>query len=189
MKAMILALVAFAAAPLAAGQLTSLADTARKTEDSKSKPAPTFTARDLVGVEWIITREGYVEYAGARADIAQYRKTHQAIHTKLYDASRTVRTLMDLSTPLSSDPAIVDILYRHSMNAKEYLRREQAIINATAWSRGPLPPTIKSRPIRAGNVDFIKNNAAFVRAQTALYDKTEGPSGPWFNAPRFVQQP
>ncbi len=191
-------LLVLAAAPVSAGQLTSLADTARKTEESKAKseeerkattPPPSFTAKDLVGVEWIITREGYEEYAGARADIAQFRRTHQPLHTKLYDASRTVRTLMDLSTPLSSDPGLVDILYKHGLTSKEYLRREQAILNATAWSKRPLPPSIKKRPIRVGNVDFIKNNDAFVRAQAGRYEKTEGPGGPWFNLPRFVEQP
>jgi hypothetical protein len=189
MKSIMLALIVLTATQLEGEQLTSLGDTARKTGESKSKPTPTFTAKDLVGVEWIITREGYEEYAGARADIAQFRRTHPALHTKLYDASRTVRTLMDLSSPLSADPAIVDILYRHSLNSKEYLRREQAILNATAWAKGPLPPTLKNRPIRVGNVDFIKANAAFVKAQTARYEKTEGPNGPWFNMPRFVQQP
>ena len=191
-------LILLAAVPASAGQLTSLADTARKTEEKNKQaeeerkatnPAPSFTAKDLIGVEWIITREGYEEYAGARADIAQFRRTHQPLNTKLYDASRTVRTLLDLSTPLSSDPALVDILYKHGLTSKEYLRREQAILNATAWAKRPLPPTLKNRPIRVGNVDFIKNNDAYVRAQAARYEKTEGPGGPWFNMPRFVEQP
>jgi hypothetical protein len=197
-KHALLGLILLAMVPLEAAQLTSLADTARKTEDSKTKseearkataPAPSFTARDLIGVEWIITREGYEQYASARGEIAQYRRTHQALHTKLFDASRTVRTLMDLSSPLSSDPAVVDILTRHALTSKEYLRREQAIINATAWSKRPLPPTVKNRPIRTGNVDFIKANDSFVRAQAAKYEKSEGPTGPWFNMPRFVEQP
>src|SRR5262249_10109956 len=108
----------------------------------------------------------------------------------LYDASRYVRTLLDLATPLSSDPAIVDTLYRHGLNSKEYLRREQAILNATAWSKRPvLPQSITNRPIRASNVDFIKNNAPFIRTPSALYETTEGPAGAWFNIQRFVQQP
>ena len=192
-------LVALVALPLEAAQLTSLADTARKNEENRAKAeearkagdaGPTFTAKDLIGVEWIITREGYEEYAGARADLAALRRKNQTLNTRLYDASRYVRTLQDLSTPLSADPAIVDILYRHGLNSKEYLRREQAILNATAWSKRPvMPQSITNRPIRASNVDFIKNNASFIRMQSALYEKTEGPAGPWFNMPRFVQQP
>ena len=192
-------LVALSALPLEAGQLTSLADTARKNEENRAKAeearktgdaGPTFTAKDLIGVEWIITREGYEEYAGARADLAALRRKNQTLNTRLYDASRYVRTLQDLSTPLSSDPAIVDILYRHGLNSKEYLRREQAILNATAWSkRAVMPQSIADRPIRASNVDFIKSNSSFIRTQSALYEKTEGPAGPWFNIQRFVQQP
>ncbi len=192
-------LVVLTALPVEAGQLTSLADTAKKNEENRAKAeearktgdsAPSFTAKDLIGVEWIITREGYEEYAGARADLAALRRKNTPLNTRLYDASRYVRTLQDLSTPLSSDPAIVDILYRHGMNSKEYLRREQAILNATAWSKRPvLPQSITNRPIRAANVDFIKTNAPFIRTQSALYEKTEGPAGPWFNLQRFVQQP
>jgi len=198
MTRLILGLIVVAVLPIEAAQLTSLADTARKTEDTNRKseearkataPAPSFTAKDLIGVEWIITREGYEQYATARGEIAQFRRTHQTLHTKLFDASRTVRTLADLSTPLSSDPGVVDILTRHGLTSKEYLRREQAILNATAWSKRPLPATIKNRPIRSGNVDFIKANDTFIRAQTAKYEKTEGPNGPWFNMPRFIEQP
>ena len=198
MRRLLPLLVVLAAQPVGAEQLTSLADTARKTEESNKKadearkatdPAPTFTARDLVGVEWIITRAGLEAYAGARAEMAAVRKARPAVQTRLYETSRTVRSLLDLATPISSEPLLVQTLTKYGLTSREYLRREQAILNATAWARRPLPDSIKNRPIRKGNVEFIRNNDRFVRDQTARYEKAEGAAGEWFNAARFVEQP
>lgn len=190
--------VALAVLPVGAEQLTSLADTAKKTEEGNKKaeearkandPAPTFTARDLVGVEWIITRAGFEAYAGARTEMAAIRKARPAVQTRLYETSRTVRSLMDLATPISSEPLLVQTLTKYGLSTREYLRREQAIMNATAWAKRPLPDSLKNRPIRKGNVEFIRNNDRFVRDQAARYEKAEGGAGEWFNASRFVQQP
>jgi hypothetical protein len=198
MKRALPLLVVLAVVPLAAEQLTSLADTARKTEESNKKaeearkakdPAPTFTARDLVGVEWIITRAGLEAYAGARTEMAAVRKTRPAVQTRLYETSRTVRSLMDLATPISSEPLLVQTLTKYGLTSREYLRREQAILNASAWAKRALPDSIKNRPIRKGNVEFIRNNDRFVREQTAKYEKAEGAAGEWFNVSRFVEQP
>jgi hypothetical protein len=191
-------LVVLAVLPGGAEQLTSLADTAKKTEDTNKRaeearkakdPAPTFTARDLVGVEWIITRAGFEAYAGARADMAAIRKARPAVQTRLYETSRTVRALRDLATPISSEPFLVQSLTKYGLTSREYLRREQAILNAIAWAKRPLPDAVKNRPIRKGNVEFIRNNDRFVRDQSARYEKAEGGAGEWFNASRFVEQP
>jgi hypothetical protein len=191
-------LVVMAVLPVSAAQVTSLADTARKTEASKSKseeerkakePAPSFTARDLIGVEWIITRTGFEAYAGARAEMATVRKSRPAVQTRLFEASRTVRSLMDLATPIGTEPLLIQALTKYGLTTREYLRREQAILNASAWAKRTLPESLKNRPIRAGNVDFVRNNDRFVRDQTARYEKAEGSAGEWFNVSRFVEQP
>ncbi len=111
------------------------------------------------------------------------------MQTRLYETSRTVRALMDLATPISSEPLLVQTLTKYGLTSREYLRREQAILNASAWAKRALPDSIKNRPIRKGNVEFIRNNDRFVREQTARYEKAEGAAGEWFNVSRFVEQP
>ena len=183
-----LAVVALAGA----GQLTSLGDAAKKAEESrKAAPPPSFTVKDLAGdVEWIITREGLEEYATARVEIAAIRRKTPVLHTRLFEASRRAATLARLAPALSAEPTIVQALSRFSLNSREYLRREQALINATAWAaQKQLPDSLKSRPIRVQNVTFVRNNATLLRDLTARYQKAEGASPPWFNASRFVEQP
>lgn len=188
-------LILLAANRPATGQGTSLGGTtlggAAKKADETRKTAPpiSFTERDLVGVEWIITREGLQEYADARVEIAAIRRKNIALSQRLFEASRRVSSLADLSTPLSADASIVQVFSRHRLTSREYLRREQALINAAAWAaQKRVPEAIKSRPIRMQNVEFVRTNDKLIRDMTARYQKAES-SPPWFNPARFVQQP
>ena len=176
---------------LSAGQLQSLGDAARKaSEVKKTAPPATYSVNDLGNVEWIITREGLEEYAIARAEIAAIRRKTLPLNTRLFEASRRATRLAELASVLSAEPPIVDTLSKHGLNSKEYLRREQALINATAWAaQKQLPDTFKKRPIRVQNVDFVKTNNQLVRDTTARYQKAEGNSPPWFEPKRFVEQP
>ena len=181
-----------AAAGLEADQLQSLSDAAKKAEETrKTAPPATYGVKDLVGeVEWIITREGLEEYASARLEIAGLRRKTLPLSTRLFEASRRATRLADLAAVLSAEPPIVQTLSKYGLNSKEYLRREQALLNATAWAaQKQLPDSIKKRPIRIQNVDFVKGNNQLVRDTTARYQKAEGSSPPWFNPQRFVEQP
>lgn len=175
-----------------AGQLQSLGDAARKSEEvRKTAPPATFSVKDLVGdVEWIITREGLDEYAKARTDIAAIRRKTLPLNTRLFEASRRATRLAELAPALSAEPSIVETLSKYGMNSKEYLRREQALVNASAWAaQKQLPDPLKKRPIRMQNIDFVKTNNQLVRDTTARYLKAEGSSPPWFEPKRFVEQP
>lgn len=175
-----------------AGQLQSLGDAARKSgEVKKTAPPATFSVKDLVGdVEWIITSEGLDEYAKARTDIAAIRRKTLPLNTRLFEASRRATRLAELAPALSAEPSIVETLSKYGMNSKEYLRREQALVNASAWAaQKQLPDTLKKRPIRMQNIDFVKTNNLQVRDATARYLKAEGNSPPWFEPKRFVEQP
>ena len=185
-------LIVLAVATVDAGQLSSLGDAAKKAEESrKAAPPPSFTIKDLVGdVEWIITREGLEEYATARIELAAIRRKTPLVHTRLFEASRRAATLASLAPALSAEPPIVQTLTKFGLNSREYLRREQALVNATAWAtQKQLPDSLKSRPIRAQNVAFVRNNGPLLRDLTARYQRAEGASPPWFNASRFVEQP
>jgi hypothetical protein len=175
-----------------AGQLQSIADAARKSEEvKKTAPPATYGVKDLVGdVEWIITQEGLDEYAKARLDIAALRRKTLPMNTRLFEASRRATRLAELAPALSAEPPIVETLSKHGMNSKEYLRREQALLNATTFAaQKQLPDTLKKRPIRMQNIDFVKSNNQLVKDTTARYQKAEGGSPPWFNPQRFVEQP
>jgi hypothetical protein len=176
---------------LSAGQLQSLGDAARKaSEVKKTAPPATYSVNDLGNVEWIITREGLEEYAIARTEIAAIRRKTLPLNTRLFEASRRATKLSELASVLSAEPPIVDTLSKHGLNSKEYLRREQALLNATAWAaQKQLPESFKKRPIRVQNVDFVKTNTQLVRDTTARYQKAEGNSPPWFEPKRFVEQP
>ena len=181
-----------AVTPAGARQRTSLGDAAKKAEESrKTAPPPSFSVKDLVGdVEWIITRDGLEEYVNARAEIAAIRRKTLPLHTRLFEASRRAARLADLAPALGAEPPIVEALSSHGLNSREYLRREQALVNATAWAAEKrLPASVTSRPIRIQNVDFVRNNATWLRDLRAKYQKAEGTSPPWFNAARFVEQP
>lgn len=187
----ILIALAAAASVADAGQLPTLGDAAKKAEEGrKGAPPPAFSAKDLVGdVEWIIAREGLEEYASARADIAALRRKTPSLHTRLFESSRRVAKLADLAPALSAEPAIVQTLDRYKLSSRDYLRREQALVNATAWAaQKALPDSLKSRPIRVQNVDFVRDNGAAIREITARYQKVET-SPIWFNASRFVEKP
>jgi hypothetical protein len=175
---------------VSAGQLSSLGDAARRAEeDRKTAPPRSFTERDLVDVEWIITRDGLQEYATARTEIGAIRRKSAVLNQRLFEASRNVRTLADLAPVLGADSSIVQVLSKNALTTREYLRREQALINATAWAtRKQLPESLKSRPIRMQNVEFVRGNDRLMRDTAARYQKAE-PSPPWFNAARFVEQP
>ena len=175
-----------------AGQLQSIGDAARKSEEArKTAPPATYSVKDLIGdVEWIITREGLDEYAKARLDIAALRRKTLPMNTRLFEASRRATRLAELAPALSAEPPIVDMLSKYGMNSKEFLRREQALLNATTFAaQKQLPETLKKRPIRMQNIDFVKTNNQLVKDTTARYQKAEGSSPPWFNPQRFVEQP
>jgi hypothetical protein len=175
-----------------AGQLQSIGDAARKSEEArKTAPPATYSVKDLIGdVEWIITREGLDEYAKARLDLAALRRKTLPMNTRLFEASRRATKLAELAPALSAEPPIVETLSKYGMNSKEYLRREQALLNATAFAaQKQLPETLKRRPIRMQNIDFVKTNNQLVKDTTARYQKAEGSSPPWFNPQRFVEQP
>jgi hypothetical protein len=187
-------IVPLAAVP-AAGQGTSLGGTtlggaARKADEGRKSDTPvSFTERDLISVEWIITPAGLQEYADARVEIAAVRRKNTALHQRLFEASRRVSSLADLSTPMSSDATIVQVLSKHHLTSREYLRREQALVNAMSWAtQKRLPDTIKSRPIRMQNVEFVRTNDELMRVTAARYQKAEA-SPPWFNPARFVEKP
>lgn len=186
-----LLLAFFAVGSLAAAQLTSLGDAAKRAEaDRKAAPPRSFTERDLVAVEWIITRDGLQDYATARAEIAAIRRKNTALNQRLFDASRGVRSLGDLAVVLGEDSSVVQVLSKNGLNTREYLRREQALMNATAWAaQKRLPESLKSRPIRIQNVEFVRNNDRFIRDTTGRYQKSEASAPPWFNPARFVEQP
>lgn len=186
----LLVLIALAAVPVEDGQLQSLSDAAKKAEETRKAADDTrsFTARDLVDLDWIITRQGYEAYANARAEIALVRRRSTILHQKLFNASRNVASLADLAPVLSSEPAIVQALGRFGLNSREYLRREQALVNANAWAQRRLPESIKSRPIPMQNVEFVRANDRFMRDTAAKYLKAEN-SPPWFNPARFVEEP
>jgi hypothetical protein len=176
-------------ASAAAGQLSSLGDAAKKADDSrKAAPPRSFTEQDLVAIEWIITSEGLEEYAAARTEMAAVRRKNTALHQRLFEASRRAKTLADLARALGTDTSIMQLLSRNRLTTREYLRREQALINATAWAaQKRLPDSLKNRPIRIQNVEFVRANDKLMRDMAARY-KAE-PSPVWFNPARFVEQP
>lgn len=178
-------------AGLDAGQLQSIADAARKAEEvKKTAPPATYSVRDLMGdVEWIITPDGLDEYMNARLEIAAIRRKTLPLNTRLFEASRRATRLADLSSALSAEPPIVQTLSKYGLNSREYLRREQALMNAASWAaQRQLPESFKKRPIRVQNVDFVKNHAVLMKDTSARYQKAEG-SAPWFNPQRFIEQP
>ena len=182
-------LLVLASASAAAGQLGSLGDAAKKADDDrKAAPMRSFTEQDLVGIEWIITSEGLQEYAAARTELAALRRKNRVLHQRLFEASRGAGRLADLARALGTDASIMQLLSRNGLTTREYLRREQALINATAWSgQKRLPASLTSRPIRMQNVEFVRANGQLMRDTTARY-KAE-PSPIWFNAARFVEKP
>ena len=184
-----LLLALFAASSIRAGQLSSLGDAAKKADvDRKAAPPRSFTEQDLVGVEWIITREGLQEYAAARIELAAVRRKNTVLHQRLFEASRRAATLADLARTLGTDSSIMQVLSKNGLTTREYLRREQALINATAWAgQKRLPESLTSRPIRMQNVEFVRANDRLMRDTAARY-KAE-PSPIWFNPARFIEQP
>lgn len=178
-------------AGLDAGQLQSIADAARKAEEvKKTAPPATYSVRDLMGdVEWIITPDGLDEYVNARLEIAAIRRKALPLNTRLFEASRRATKLADLASALSAEPPIVQTLSKYGLNSREYLRREQSLVNATSWAaQRQLPESFKKRPIRVQNVDFVKTHGALIKDTSARYQKAEG-SAPWFNPQRFIEQP
>lgn len=177
-----------AAFPTSGAQLSSLGDAAKMADERrKAAPPRSFTERDLIDVEWIITREGLQEYAAARTEIGAIRRKNGVLNQRLFEASRNVASLSDLARSLSADSTVVQVLSKNRLTTREYLRREQALLNATAWAaRKQLPETVKSRPIRMQNVEFVRSNDRLVRDTTGRYQRAE-PSPIWFNPTRFVE--
>jgi hypothetical protein len=175
------------ATPLA-GQL---GDALKKADENRTAgPGRSFTERDLIALEWIITREGLEEYVATRTDIAAVRRKNTVVHQRLFEASRRAHVLADLATAMSGESTIVQVLSQHGLTSREYLRREQALVNARAWAAEKrLPDTIKSRPIRMQNVEFVRTNDRLIRDLTARFQKLETSSAPWFEPARFVQKP
>lgn len=176
------------ATPLA-GQL---GDALKKADENRSAgPSRSFTERDLIGgLEWIITREGLEEYVATRTDIAAVRRKNMVVHQRLFEASRRVSVLGDLAKAMSAESTIVQVLSQHGLTSSEYLRREQALVNARAWAAEKrLPDTLKSRPIRMQNVEFVRANDKLIRDLMARYQKVETSAVPWFEPARFVQKP
>ena len=178
-----------ASAPAAAGQLGSLGDAAKKAgDDRKAAPPRSFTEQDLIDVEWMITPEGLQEYVAARTALAAVRRKNTVLHQRLFEASRWAATLADLSRPLGADGSIMQALSKNGLTTREYLRREQALVNATAWAvQKRLPASLTGRPIRMQNVEFVRGHEKLMRDSAAAY-KGE-PTPIWFNAARFIEKP
>ena len=184
-----LLLTLVATSSIGGGQLGSLGDAAKKADDNrKAAPPRSFTEQDLVDVEWIITREGLQEYAAARTELAAVRRKNTVLHQRLFEASRRAATLADLGRALGTDASIMQVLSKNGLTSREYLRREQALLNATAWAgQKRLPGSLTSRPIRMQNVEFVRTNDKLMRDTAARY-KAE-PSPLWFDPARFIEKP
>jgi len=183
--AAVLGLLCIAAA--AHGQ--SLADAAQRAEEARNTTPSvrTFTNDSLPG-EWPITTGGLSQYARARTDIAVIRKQHADVHQRLWNASMTAAALFDLEAALKSEPLVVAALDANGLTAHEYLRREQALVNAEAHAYKPRPPEDADRnSVRWANMIYLRNARVVVESLERPYRAIER-DDIWWGAWRFVQE-
>jgi len=165
----------------------SLADAARAAEEQRqraSQPSRVLT-NDSLGGEWAITSAGLEQYANARATIASIRNRHADVHQRLWNASMTAATLQDLAPALASEPLVVEALQSNGLTPSDYLRREQALVNAEAWAHRPEPPDIDRNSARWANMLYLRNAARLIDTLERKYRDIE--RSPWWESWRFVQ--
>jgi hypothetical protein len=166
----------------------SLADAAARAEEQRHRtgPASRVLTNDSLGGEWAITSAGLQQYASARMDIASIRNRHADVHQRLWNASMTAATLQDLASPLANEPLVAEALQQHGLTSREYLRREQALVNAEAWARRPVPPNIDQSSVRWANMLYLRNARGVVDNLERKYRDIERES--WWESWRFVEE-
>ena len=165
----------------------SLADAAARAEAQRQRtgPASRVLNNDSLGGEWAITSAGLEQYASARMDIASIRNRHADVHQRLWNASMTASALPDLASALANEPLVAETLQQHGLTPREYLRREQALVNAEAWARRPVPPDIDQNSVRWANMLYLRNARRVVDALEHKYRDIERES--WWESWRFVE--
>jgi hypothetical protein len=165
----------------------SLADAAARAEEQRQRnsQASRVLTNDSLGGEWALTSAGLEQYANARAAIASIRNRHAEVHQRLWNASMTAATLQDLAPALASEPLVVEALQSNGLTPRDYLRREQALVNAEAWAHRPAPPDIDQNSTRWANMLYLRNAARLIDTLEHKYRDIE--RSPWWESWRFVQ--
>ena len=97
----------------------------------------------------------------------------------------TAATLQDLAPALASEPLVVEALQSNGLTPRDYLRREQALVNAEAWAHRPEPPDIDRNSARWANMLYLRNAARLIDTLERKYRDIE--RSPWWESWRFVQ--
>ena len=181
------AVLLFVSALASTAHAQSLADAAARAEEQSRRAgqASKVLTNDSLGGEWAITSAGLEQYANARATIASIRNRHAEVHQRLWNASMTASTLADLAPALAGEPLVVEALQSNGLTPRDYLRREQALVNAEAWARRPAPPDIDRNSVLWANMLYVRNAARLIDALELKYRDIEHST--WWEAWRFVQ--
>jgi hypothetical protein len=176
-----LLLMLLLAAP--AGQ--GLGDAAKKAQEGRSAGAAgkTLTERDLSGArEWEMTVAGVELYSAVRTELAAIRKSRPAVHTRLYDASRSVSRLSELEPALAREPLVVAVLEKYALTPGDYLRMDQAMLTANYWWTQEVPEGFRRQLVHYGNIRFMREHARLIRDFTRFGDVQ------WYDVERFIER-
>ena len=163
----------------------ALGDAAAKAgSDTRERSAVQLTERDVAGPRyWEITPAGLSLYASIRAELTAHRRARPDLHTRLFDASRTVTRLSGMQRVLAREPIVVEVLRRYRVTPAEYLQMDQAILTAAYWAARRTPRSLQRQLIHMGNVRFMREQARLVRQETARYGGAQ-----WYDEKRFIEQ-
>lgn len=169
----------------AASRGQSLGAAATKAGEEPRDPASVaLTDRDFAATRyWEITAAGLARYASIRAELTAHRKARPDLHTRLFDASRTITRLSEMERHLSAEPIVVGVLNKYSVTPREYLRMDQAILTATYWSSRDTPRALRRQLIHMANVRFMREQSRLVREQKERYRGDQ-----WYDEARFIEQ-
>jgi len=178
------ALVAGAMAASAQG-LAEAAARARQEQQARQavQAVPTPTDGDFTCESpWEITIAGFRQYAAIRSDLKALRRYRPTLNARLYEASQRVDRLAALSSIISAEPPVVDVLDRYHVTPREYLWMEQTFLTADYWLHRDSPRGLRGQLIHVANIRFLREQARLVRELIPYWGEQ------WHDADRFIER-
>ncbi len=164
-------------------EVQSLAGVAADAEAARRGRAAAPTVNDDTLADrgpWPLSVQGFRYYSAIRIELTNLRVARPYLDRRLYDRSRAVGGLFELAPVLEAEPDVMAVLTRHRATAREYLRMDQAVLTATAYTSSQLPDPIRLHAMHWRNISFVFDNPALIREESRHWGVQ------WHDTDRFV---